>query len=62
MQIGCNAFVAKPVQGEDLFNKVKDVLNLEWIEAEPKQEERTTTTGTKPIVFPDAAVVEELKS
>ena len=61
MQIGCNAFVAKPVQAEDLFNKVKDVLNLEWIEAEPKQEERTTTTGTKPIVFPDASVVAELK-
>jgi CheY-like chemotaxis protein len=61
MQIGCDAFVAKPVQTEDLFNKIKQVLNLEWIESQPEIEVQEEMIATKTLVFPDPAVIAELK-
>ncbi|MFN3361559.1 MAG: ATP-binding protein, partial [Pseudanabaenaceae cyanobacterium] len=62
MQIGCNAFVAKPVQADDLFNKIQQVLQLEWLEAQPTAIETTTTVSNgQPLIFPGQEVVEELK-
>ncbi|OUD12509.1 ATP-binding protein [Thioflexithrix psekupsensis] len=31
LQAGCNAFLAKPIQLETLFNLLQDLLQLEWI-------------------------------
>ncbi|PLS69340.1 MAG: hypothetical protein CV045_02625 [Cyanobacteria bacterium M5B4] len=60
MQIGCDGFVAKPVQAEDLFKTIKKVLNLEWIEAQ-MEDASAKETVTKPIVFPASNIVQELK-
>ncbi|MCS6958520.1 MAG: ATP-binding protein [Pseudanabaenaceae cyanobacterium SKYGB_i_bin29] len=62
MQIGCNGFVAKPVQADDLFSKVQQVLQLEWIEGQSAESgvAKTETNG-KSVVFPRVEIVNELK-
>lgn len=61
MQIGCDGFVAKPVQMEDLFNKIKQVLNIEWLENDRQEDQDSKTSAPKPLIFPDRDVVAELK-
>ncbi|HEY9832952.1 MAG TPA: PAS domain-containing protein [Stenomitos sp.] len=39
LESGCNDFLPKPVQAEELLNKIKDYLNLSWIYEEGRQEE-----------------------
>jgi hypothetical protein len=35
--VGCDGFLAKPVQAEELFEKIGDLLQLDWVCEKPEE-------------------------
>ena len=51
LEAGCNDFLPKPIQSEDLLAKIKDYLNLSWID-ETQEESPTPETLPTEMVMP----------
>ena len=54
---GCNAFLQKPIDAQDLFNTIAELLQLEWIyealpEGQTSEQTRLETPSTDTIVPP----------
>ena len=61
-EVGCQDFLSKPVQLEELFDQLKHYLGLEWIYGEldaPPVEITVSTPSVEQLVFPSS---EELKA
>jgi len=59
---GCNDFVAKPIEAEDLLEKLHKHLNLKWIYHEYEEElnGKSPTQTAQPIIAPSTEVVQRL--
>lgn len=70
LEVGCNAFITKPVQPDSLFHTMRSLLNLEW-----EYENLDITDGTlakelakncpsqvipQPLIFPTQSTIEKL--
>jgi signal transduction histidine kinase/DNA-binding NarL/FixJ family response regulator len=53
LDAGCNAFIPKPIQRDELFAQLQQYLGLEWI-----YEETTETCDTQPCSIRDAAAAD----
>ncbi|OCQ99000.1 hybrid sensor histidine kinase/response regulator [Nostoc sp. MBR 210] len=54
LEAGCNDFLPKPVQAEELFAQLKFYLNLDWIYAHSQPSVEITENVNEEIIFPPA--------
>ncbi|MBE9003613.1 response regulator [Fortiea sp. LEGE XX443] len=54
---GCNDFLPKPVQSEELFSKLKLYLKLDWIYANSHQSHEVLPDATEDIIIPPATEI-----
>jgi len=64
LEVGCNAFIAKPVEPDTLFYTMQSLLNLDWQYetlniATNISNDKSELTG-QPIVFPPIDILEKL--
>jgi predicted ATPase/signal transduction histidine kinase/CheY-like chemotaxis protein/tRNA A-37 threonylcarbamoyl transferase component Bud32 len=57
LQAGCNAFLAKPIEEQQLFNVLIEHLNIDWIY---EQEQLIETKSDETLIPPPAAELEKL--
>ena len=55
----CNDFMLKPVDFDILFDKLKNILNINWITE--KDEKMTNNILSNQLIFPDKNVIFEIK-
>ncbi|MBU7583246.1 MAG: response regulator [Nostoc sp. TH1S01] len=51
---GCNDFLPKPVQTEELFAQLKSYLQLDWIYEDIQQAQQISSAANEYIIFPPA--------
>jgi CheY-like chemotaxis protein len=50
LESGCNDFLSKPVQAEELLNKIRDSLNLSWMYDEEGRREVINTKSSEMVI------------
>jgi CheY-like chemotaxis protein len=71
LEVGCNAFISKPVNPDTLFFTVRSLLNLEWIYEDrdrdlslskpfSKSEENKDEAIAPPLIAPSSCILEKL--
>jgi hypothetical protein len=58
MNAGCNDFLAKPIQVQELFYKLKENLKLIWICEE--NEDLTKSSTTEAVLIPPVEIIRKL--
>ncbi|GAB4529172.1 MAG: chemotaxis protein CheB [Pleurocapsa sp.] len=56
-QVGCNAFIAKPVSFEQLLEVLATQLKLEWLYQDRNLSDSTTEKPSEPLILPSTEVM-----
>ncbi len=59
--IGCNDFLPKPLEMEQLFMKLQKFLKLEWIYEKPENPPLIIPSSSSELIIPPAAELEQLQ-